>query len=54
MGERETRFRVHEEAPGFRPGPRPPVTERDASVCVRRDQAFALAFVPIGVVSVAF
>jgi len=36
---RERRFRVYKEAPGFRPGPR----GRDASACVRRHQAFALA-----------
>jgi hypothetical protein len=37
----ESRFRVFEEAPGFRPGPRE--SERDASACVSRHHAIALA-----------
>jgi len=39
--ERERRCRVYKETPGSRPGPRERV--RDASACVRRHQAFALA-----------
>jgi len=39
--EREVRFRVYKEAPGFRPAPRE--RERCASACIRRHQAFTLA-----------